>query len=61
MLPKLEYLDADKSLYQTVIEIFPIDHPIWSDLVEKSQTIEEVIESNPAFFLGIMSILILLL
>ncbi|CAD8104512.1 unnamed protein product [Paramecium sonneborni] len=56
LLPKLEYLDSDKSLYQTVIEIFPIDHPIWSDLVEKSQTIEEVIESNPAFFLGIMTL-----
>ena len=33
LLPKLDYLDSDKSLYQTVIEIFPTDHPIWSDLV----------------------------
>ncbi|CAD8090666.1 unnamed protein product [Paramecium primaurelia] len=56
LLPKLDYLDSDKSLYQTVIEIFPTDHPIWSDLVQKSQTIEEVIESNPAFFLGIMTL-----
>ncbi|CAK93429.1 unnamed protein product (macronuclear) [Paramecium tetraurelia] len=56
LLPKLESLHSDKSLYQTVIEIFPTDHPIWSDLVQKSQTIEGVIESNQAFFLGIMSI-----
>ncbi|CAD8190318.1 unnamed protein product [Paramecium octaurelia] len=56
LLPKLETLNSDKSLYQTVIEIFPTDHPIWSDLVQKSQTIEEVIESNQAFFLGIMTL-----
>ncbi|CAD8109637.1 unnamed protein product [Paramecium sonneborni] len=56
LLPKLEYLDSDKSLYQTVIEIFPTDHQIWNDLVDKSQTIEEVIEQNPAFFLGIMTL-----
>ncbi|CAD8183996.1 unnamed protein product [Paramecium pentaurelia] len=56
LLPKLEGLESDKSLYQTVIEIFPADHPIWNDLVQKSQTIEEVIESNPAFFLGLMTL-----
>ncbi|CAD8067318.1 unnamed protein product [Paramecium sonneborni] len=46
----------NKTLYQAIIEIFPIEHEIWKELVEQNQTIEEVVNNNQEYFQGLLKV-----
>ena len=40
-----------------MIELFPIEHEIWIELVDKNSTIEDVVNNNPEYFQGLLSII----
>ncbi|CAD8152401.1 unnamed protein product [Paramecium pentaurelia] len=52
-----QFIDNNsKTLYQTLIEIFPQEHEIWKELVEQNQTIEEVVNNNAEYFQGLLKV-----
>ncbi|CAD8116845.1 unnamed protein product [Paramecium primaurelia] len=52
-----QFIDNNyKTLYQAVIEIFPIEHEIWKDLIQQNQTIEDVVNNNSEYFQGLLKV-----